>query len=476
MTPDDYARHDGLGLAALIAEGAVTAAEVVAAAIARVEARDPALNAVVLPAFEAALAEATDIGAGPFAGVPFVVKDLGCAQAGRRHTLGSRYLEHNVAEVDAELYRRYRRAGLIALGRTNTPEWGLNVATEPALFGPTRNPWNSDYSPGGSSGGTAAAVAARMVPLGHASDGGGSIRIPASCCGLFGLKPTRMRTPHGPVASEGWSGFASAHVLTRSVRDSAAALDATAGPDIGDPYAAPAVSGSYLAALDAPPGRLRIALVREPFDDLAVAADCLAAVEDAARLCAELGHVVVEARPAFDVAAFNQAKLAVIAANAAADIAEIGDLVSRPPAVDELEPATRLIVEAGAEVGASEMALAIRLIQRVSRVVGRFMVDHDLILTPTLARIPARIGALRTDVDSLDAFARSTRPYIAFTSLFNATGQPAMSVPLYWNAAGLPIGVQFAARFGDETTLFRLAAQLEQARPWAGRRPPDQDA
>jgi len=465
VTPVQYAARDGLGLAGLIRTGAVSAGEVMAAAIARAEAVNPALNAIVHAAYDEALAATP--GDGPFAGVPFVVKDLGCAQAGRPMTLGSRYLADFRAAEDSELWRRLAAAGVVAIGRTNAPEWGLSVTTEPALYGPTRNPWAAERSPGGSSGGTAAAVAAGIVPWGHANDGGGSIRIPASACGLFGLKPTRARTPAGPARSEGWCGMAIDHAITVSVRDSAALLDAVAGPEPGAPYAAPASARPFRDEVGAPPGRLRIALTAEPFDAVAVDPECVAAVEDAARLCAELGHEVVEARPDFDLAPYNTAKFVVVAANLAADLAEMALIRGRAPGPGELEPATRAIAGMSRMIDGAGLLAAIRRLQGVARSVGRFFTDFDVLLTPTLARPPAPLGTIRSDVEDLETLGRMHGPFIAFTALFNVTGQPAMSVPLHVSAEGLPIGVQFAGRFGDEATLFRLAAQLEEARPWA---------
>ncbi len=464
---------DAVGLAELVRKREVSARELLEAAIARVKALNPQLNAVPITMYDQAQA-ALDAGLpdGPLAGVPFLLKDLGAAYAGAPLTYGSRLFADFVPDQDAEIVLRYRRAGLVVFGRSNAPEMGLSYSTEPSLWGPTRNPWSLDHSPGGSSGGAAAAVAARIVPAAHATDGGGSIRAPASCCGVFGLKPTRGRTPAGPFAGEGWAGMSTFHVVTLSVRDSAALLDAAAGPDVGDPYWAPPPARPYAEEVGAAAGALRIAVSGEPVNDVAVAGDCIAAMERAAALCAELGHRVEQASPAYEREAVEPARTLVIAANVKAQIDQRAALRGRAVARDELEPTTWPLVEAGAKVAGSDYVAAVQTLHRVGRQVARFFLDYDVLLTPALAAPPVRIGVLDPRRYDIEAYYEAFGPFAAFLALSNVSGAPAMSVPLHWNDAGLPIGVQFVGRFGDEATLLRLAAQLEEAAPWAGRRPP----
>jgi amidase len=480
---DEYTRHDGLGLAALVRSGAVSAAELLETALARIDAHNPALNAVIRRRDEQVRAEARQVDpAAPFAGVPFLVKDLIATLAGEPTASGNRLLATLQMPRDSELVRRFRAAGVLIAGRTNTPEFGLTPYTEPELFGPTRNPWSLAHSPGGSSGGSAAAVAAGMVPLASGGDGGGSIRIPAACCGLFGLKPSRGTTPTGPAFGELWHGFAIEHVLSRSVRDSAAMLDATAGADPGAPYAAPAQARPFLDEVSAEPGRLRIAFAREPlFGHGAVHADCIAGLEATARLLESLGHHVEEAAPPLDRDACALAFATVIAGEARAEIEQIARLAQRKPKARDFEPATYLLGLLGRSTGAA------------ARSTAPFFARFDVLLTPTLATPPALTGALQPTATELRVMrlinalnagwllsalgiikqeAGRMFDYIPFTPLFNVTGQPAMSVPLHWNDAGLPIGMQFIGRLGDDATLIRLAGQLERARPWFERRAP----
>jgi amidase len=380
-------------------------------------------------------------------------------------------LRNYVPAYDSELVRRYKRAGLIVVGKTNTPEFGIPPTTEPIAYGATHNPWDLSRSAGGSSGGSGAAVAARMVPMAHGNDGGGSIRIPASCCGLFGLKPTRGRTPLGPDHGDLMSGLVCEHALTRSVRDSAVLLDATAGPDVGDPYYAPPQLRPFREEVGADPGRLRIAFSARAATGAAVHEECVRAVSDAAALCAELGHSVEEAAPVFDQVVLTRAFITVYAASAAMNVAAIereGLTVRR----EQFEPITWALHEMGTQVNAGAYLLALQDLQRVSRDVARFFATYDLLLTPVLAEPPLPLGTLDASWDDpLKGFFRAGE-LCPFTPIVNATGQPAMSVPLHWSANGLPVGSHFVARFGDEATLFRLAAQLEAARPWANRRAP----
>ncbi len=490
----EYTAYDGLGLAELIHNKQISAREAVVAALARIAALNPKLNAVVTSLTEAALAAAEKpLGTGPFAGVPFLLKDLNTPLAGVPMSNGSRYFQGFRPGQDSELVTRYKAAGTIILGKTNTPEFGLVPFTEPVANGPTRNPWNVEHTPGGSSGGAGAAVASRMVPLAHGNDGGGSLRIPASCCGVFSLKPTRARNPLGPEMGEHWHGATVDHVISRSVRDSAAMLDATQGIDVGAPYAAIPPSRPYLAEVGTPPGRLRIAFSTVPPIPAPVHPDCIAAAEDAARLCQSLGHHVEEARPEIDPEILVPAFLLVVAAETEAELMASVKRVGRPPKADDFEVPTRLLGLIGRQYSAPRLATAVRDLHRIARDVGRFFQTYDVMLTPTLGTPPVAIGALQPKgfeaamqklivsfnagfliraLGGIDKLSQRVFDFVPFTPLFNITGQPAMSVPLYWNAVNLPIGVQFAGRFGDEATLFRLAAELETARPWADRQPP----
>ena len=469
---NEYESYDALGLAELIRKGEVKPSEILEAAIARLEERNPKINAVVIPMIdEAREVAAGDLPDGPFRGVPFLLKDLHLLASGTRTSDGCRLFEDFVADHDSEIVARYRRAGLVIFGKSASPEFGLTTSTESKLFGQTRNPWNTDHTAGGSSGGAAAAVAAGIVPLANASDGGGSIRIPSSCCGLFGMKPTRARTPAGPDAGEGWSGMGAVHAVSRSVRDNAALLDATAGPDLGAPYWAPPPERPYLEEVGRPAGRLRIAFQSRSFNGVETHPECTAAVEEASRLCAELGHEVEETSLSIDTETFRQATGTIIAANLRANVEDRAATLGRDFGADDLEPVTYVTVVGAAETGAAEYARAIRVIHGVGRQVAGFLERYDVLLTPTMATPPLPLGVLSLSNPDLGEFLGNLLKTIAFTQLFNASGNPAMSVPLAWNAAGLPIGVQFAGRFGDEATLFRLAAQLEQARPWFDRLP-----
>ncbi|HUF89243.1 MAG TPA: amidase family protein [Gemmatimonadota bacterium] len=469
----DLACLDATTQADLVRRGEVTPLELIDAAIARIERGNPTLNAVVTPTFpkarETARGELPD---GPFRGVPFLLKDLSAAWKGVRMTSGSAFLADYAPPVDSVLVERYRAAGLVFLGKTNCPEFGFLPTTEPALHGPTRNPWDLDRSPGGSSGGSAAAVAAGMVPFAHGNDGGGSIRIPASCCGLVGLKPTRARVTHAPLVGDVMSGLVVAHALTRTVRDSAALLDATAGPAPGDPYRAPAPARPFLDEVGADSGRLRIAWSAANPIGATVDPDCVRAVEDAAALCESLGHDVVEAAPALDGELLYESFLAAWTAGHAWGIDAMARATGRSPEAGSFEPLTWALYRLGREVRAADYLLAITALQGIARQVAGFFAGHDVWLTPTLAEPPPPLGTF--DGDSTDALAvfRRASEFVPFTPLFNATGQPAISLPLHWSAAGLPIGVQFAGRFGDEAALIRLAAALEEARPWAERIPP----
>ena len=489
----EYSEYDGLGLAELVRRKEVAPTELVEAAIRAIEAIDPRLDAVVHKMYDQARQTAADpLPDGPFRGVPFLLKDLLNWVAGVPSTGGSRALRDFVADHDSELVRRFRAAGLVFVGRTNTPELGLMPVTEPALFGPTANPWDPARTPSGSSGGSAAAVAARMVPLASGSDGGGSIRTPASACGIFGLKPTRGRNPAGPFLGEIWHGAVAEHVLTRSVRDSAAMLDATAGPDVGAPYFAPPPARPFLDEVGAAPGTLRIAFTTASLLGRHVHRDCVDAVHQTAALLEDLGHQVTEAAPTLDREAFLRAYVTMICCETATELDEIA-AAAGPRKANHVELVTRVMARVGRATRADELSLCLRYLQREARRIAAFFETYDLLLSPTLAQPPLPTGALRPSpvettilraIDAagvgavlkrlpiIQALSAKVFDFSGYTAVFNVTGQPAMSVPLAWNDQGLPIGMHFAARYGDEATLFRLAAQLEAARPWAHRRPP----
>ena len=470
---DDVAHLDATAQAALVRQRAVQPSELVEAAIERIERLNPALNAVITPMYEEArVAAVGEIPAGPFAGVPFLLKDFLAEYAGVRFTEASAFLGEYVSTEDSELMRRFKRAGLLTVGKTNAPELALGAITEPERFGPTHNPWDTGRTPGGSSGGAGAAVAARMVPIAHGNDAGGSIRIPAACCGVFGLKPTRARVPLGPHYGDLFSGLVAENALTISVRDSATLLDATAGPMVGDPYWAPPAQRPFAEEVGSDPGPLRIGVMETAPLGTEIHADCVAAVRDAAALCAELGHHVEEAVPSYDERGLWLSFTNVMAAGFAWSIADLGRRMGRTPTAEDFEPLVWDFAERGRRLNAAEYLLALQDLQRHTRDVAEFFTRYDIWLTPTLGRPPVPTGELRyTEGDPIALRLRSA-VFVPFTYVSNATGQPAMSVPLFWNDAGLPIGTHFVGRFGDEATLFRLAGQLEAARPWAGRRPP----
>ena len=472
---DDLARLDAIGQAELVRQGEISAPELVDAAISRIDRLNPELNAVITPMFDQARqAVRGDLPAGPLSGVPFLLKDLGAVTwAGVRMASGTSLLRDNIPDHDSYLVQRYRQAGLIVLGKTNAPELGLLPLTEPRLFGPTRNPWSPDHTPGGSSGGSAAAVAAGMVPAAHGNDGGGSIRIPAACCGLFGLKPTRARSTLGPDCGESHGGVGVEHALTRSVRDSAALLDVIAGPAPGDPYCAPPPARPFVDEVGADPGALRIAFSTRAPRGSDVHPDCVQAVLNAAQLCEDLGHSVVEAAPAMDASQFEQMFLTVFASGLAAGVGNLAAQCGREVTEDDLEPVTWEFCQTGKACSASEYLRALDGLQAIARALAEFLGQYDLWLTPTLGQPPLPLGSVDLPRDRLmTEGTERILSFISFTPIANTCGVPAMSVPLHWSAEGLPIGTQFIAPYGDEATLFRLAAQLEEARPWAARLPP----
>lgn len=493
MDTEEYVTADGIALAATVAAGEVTAEELIDVALSRVDEFNGRLNAVVERRDARVRAEAHELARGPLAGVPFLVKDMDGVLAGEPNTASSRSLVSWRPTQDSELFARFRRAGLLIAGKTNCPEFGIVGVTESELRGPARNPWNLDHTPGGSSGGSAAAVAARIVPMAHAGDGGGSIRIPASCCGIFGLKPTRGRQPLGPYLSEGWDGYVVPGVVSVTVRDTAAALDATHGADAGAPYAEPAAPDSFREAATQDPGRLRVGFSTKAMLGSAMHPDCVAAVLDAVALLEDLGHEVVEVDLPLDAQVLARTYLTVVSAGVAMSIANTQAQTGNKPRADDFELTTWFLGQVGRELTAEEHARARATGFDLGRTIAATYEQHnlDVHLSATMAFPPVRVGelepshveraalaALRRASSGrvlrlvLDQLASQSLAKTPNTQVFNMTGQPAMSVPLFWNSQGLPIGVQFAGAFGDEVTLLRLATQLERARPWADRLPP----
>ncbi|SEQ19369.1 amidase [Solimonas aquatica] len=496
---DEYQQYDGLGLAQLVARGEVSPAELLDAALARAEAVNPKLNAIVIAMHEIARERAQEKLQGPFAGLPFLLKDIRQEYAGVSATLGCRGLRKARAERHAEMTQRWLKAGVVIFGRTNTPEFGSKAITESELWGPCRNPWHLDHTPGGSSGGAAAAVAAGIVPIAGANDGGGSIRIPAGHCGLFGLKPGRARNPGGPLQLDRMHGAVVDHVLTRSVRDSAAMLDATQGPELGSSFYIVPPERPYLEEVRSDPGRLRIGYCTRSPLETPVDPQAVQAVMHSARLLESLGHHVEEAEPQLDGRQLALDFLTMWFATCAASMAEIQRQTGCPDSDFELD--TRAMAAFGRALSARQYVEGQQRWALYSHQLAEFHARYDLLLTPTMAAPPARVGEIVTPVwqqtalrvvlalglerlllktDMLEQNARENLKWVPFTQLSNITGTPSMSVPLYFascrNAAGesyeLPLGVQFVAPPGGEGLLLRLAAQLEQAQPWAQRRPP----
>ncbi len=469
---DILGTRDMIGLAELVQRRKASPTELLEAAIARAEALNPRFNFLAQKHYDYARAAiAKGLPKGVFTGVPWLLKDLNTYMAGELTEQGSRYCKGSRATVTSELVRRHERAGLVIFGKTTVPEFGLTGTTESRATGLTRNPWNPEHTSGGSSGGASAAVAAGVVPGAHATDGGGSIRVPASCCGLFGLKPSRGRVPMGPPRTEGWGDMAVHHAVTWSVRDSAALLDATHGIERGSRYGAPTPERSFLEEVLRKPGRLRIALnVTTPLGT-PVDPECVAAVRDAAKLCESLGHHVEEAAPKVDHAALGRAVFTVISASIAADLRAREAATGIVAGPEMIETVTRAFYDMGMKTSGVDFAQANNDLQIAATTVADFMDNYDLLLSPTLASPPVKLGILGLSPANLNSYYKAVTEFGPFSALFNQTGQPSMSVPLAMSKAGLPIGVMFSARYGDEATLFRLAGQLERAAPWAGRRP-----
>ena len=472
MNFDEYRKLDGVALSSLIARREVTAAEVLETAIGRAEQVNPAINAVVWQQYDQARANVSGrLTAGPFAGVPFLIKDLSIYEKGVPASLGSRLYADFVPDHDSAYTARCKRAGLVIMGRSLSPEFGLSPSTEPVRFGPCRNPWNLDYSSGGSSGGAAAAVSAGILPFAHGTDGGGSIRTPAAHCGLFGLKPSRGRISFAPDAGEGWGGLACGHVISRSVRDSAVMLACTSGLEPGDPYAAPTPARPFAEAVGQTPRRLRIAMMRKDHRGIALHPECATAVDNAAKLCQSLGHIVEEAAPDIDLNALRPQSQILLCANVARTLGLRWKTLKRQPNPTDVEALTWSVYNRGLKITGAEYVEALAATHAAGRKLAAFLATYDVILTSTVAAPPPKLGYFDTNGD-IAVFRTRVTDYLSITPLYNATGTPAMTVPLHWTADGLPVGVHFGARYGEEATLLQLAAQLEQAQPWFDRVPP----
>jgi amidase len=469
----DYEQFDAVGLADLVRRGKVTPELLLEAAIERVEARNPQVNAVIMKLYDhGRRAIAAGLPDGPFRGVPFLMKDLTASLAGVPMTRGSKFFADSPpATADSEHAKRLKQAGLVIFGRTNTCEVGLSLTCEPQLYGPTRNPWDPSRISGGSSGGAAAAVGARMLPMAHATDGFGSIRAPAACCGVVGLKPTRARNTMAPYTGEGLGGLSAEHAVTLSVRDCAALLDATAGTGAGDPYTAPPANRPFLQEVATPPGRLRIAYTTVAPNGASVEAVSLNALRDAASLCGSLGHRVEEGNPGIEGAAVVPTFLTIAAANTVVNLSG-HPTAGRPPREDEVERVTWATARMGDRVSGADYVRAIHTAHRLGRQMAQFHSRYDILLTPGLATVPVKLGWIDMMLDDVEEYWRRVFALSPFTVWFNLTGQPAMMLPLARSESGLPVAVQLVARHGDEATLFRLAAQLETSRPWFDRKPP----
>lgn len=488
----EYENYDGLGLAELVKTKEVSPSELCETAIEKIEKFNPQFNCVVTKMYDQGRQAIQDtLPQGPFAGVPFLLKDK-TAYAGVPMTNGCKGYKDYVPDFDSELVKRYKKSGVVTLGKTNLPEFGLLGYTEPELHGATRNPWNSDHTPGGSSGGSSAAVAAGMVPFASGGDGGGSIRIPASCCGLFGLKPSRGRVPNGPEHSVLWQGAVAQHIISRSVRDSAAMLDATCGADRCAPYNIAEPVQQYMKEIEQAPGKLTIAMNTVSPVGMPVDPACVRAVEETARLLEKLGHNVEQAKPELDGRALAKTYMMMYFGEMTADIEQLETFLGRKVTLKDVELPTMTLAMLGKTYSAGHFVTQMRKWDETSRIMGDFHRKYDLYLTPTTAYPPAKIGELKPKSSEIvlmklanilklgkllaktgivDQMAIDSLSRTPFTQLANFTGQPAMSVPMFWTEDDLPCGVQFVAPFGDEATLFRLAAQLEKEKPWFDKRP-----
>lgn len=469
---DEFAALDALAQAELVAKKAVKPIELLEAAIARAEAANPTLNFLAHKLYDRARkAAGAPLPAGPLAGVPFLVKDLHIDIAGEPSGEGSRLFKGYVPTENSVVYDRFTAAGLNTFGKTTSPEFGLTVTTESTAYGVTRNPWHHGHSAGGSSGGAACAVAAGVVPIAQASDGGGSIRCPAAACGLFGLKPSRGRVPLGPHRTEGWFGLSVVGAVSRSVRDSAAILDAISGPELGSRYTAPTPQATFLSEVTRSPGKLRVALQRTPHSGTPVDPQVLRELDKAAKLLESLGHHVEEAMPSLDAAALGAGMGAMLAVSTRAEVMARLRALGRDSAGDDIENVTQMFVHVGERTTGEQVAAANQAFQDAAIAIARFMTRYDIILSPVFAAPPIEIGKLHLGIDSTQ-WTQVITAYSPFTGLYNQTGAPAMSLPLGWSDEGLPIGIMAAGRYGEEALLLRLAGQVEAAAPWADKRPP----
>lgn len=472
MNLAEYSQYDGLGLAELVRNKDVSPRELAQLLIEGCESVNPDINAAI-EIFDGKLNDLENAvpSNGPFSGVPFLLKDLGCCEAGRKQEMGSRFMADNIADHDSFLMTRFKQAGLINLGRTTTPEFALSSSTESVFTGATRNPWNLDLMAGGSSGGAAASVAAGIVPVAHASDGAGSIRIPASCCGLVGLKPSRGRITSGPDVGEPLFGLGVEFIVSRSVRDSAVMLDAVQGPGAGDPYVILQPERPYLDEIGAPTGKLRIAYASRPWSPFPVDPEISKAVESIAVKLEAMGHELIDDSPSYEYENYLNATLPFWCARMPSQLELHSKESGRPINLDYLEPVTLAFYEYGKRLTVSDLVSAYDSFNHIRREVGRFFQDYDLLLTPTLCLPPQPIGKYRQNNAGLDAieFFKLCDDSGQYLPLFNLTGQPAISLPLCQSEKGLPLGMQLAAHFGDEATLFRLASALEQEMPWIDR-------
>ncbi|HEY1059032.1 MAG TPA: amidase [Limnobacter sp.] len=489
----EFDQYDALGLAQLIAAGQVTPLELLEESIARTEKVNSRINAVIRPMYDISRKRGGEAFSGPFAGVPFLLKDLVASYAGVEMSSGSRFFKGFVPAQDSEYVRRFKQAGLNIFGKTNTPEFGITPSTEPELTGPSRNPWDPLRSPGGSSGGASAAVAAGIVPMASASDGGGSIRIPAACCGLFGLKPTRGRVPSGPEQADGWFGFIAEHVISRSVRDSAHMLDALQGNYPGQLLRTAPPADSYASALEKKPKKLRIAYSTDPALGESLHPDCKQGVLETVKLLEGMGHVCEEVKLPIQREEFIYAYSVLICAEMAATVAEGERLMGKTAKAADFEARTWALAKLGKSFSAGDVAKAMWTLDQFSRQWMTFFEPYDALLTSTLGDLPIHVGGLRPtaqELIELKALAylpigfiakqkdfvlkagRRIYNYCSQTIPANVTGQPSMSVPLHWNAQNIPVGMMFTGRWGEEDVLFNLAAQLEQAKPWFDRRAP----
>jgi amidase len=473
LTLSEYAEHDAMALADLVRRSEVSAPELLEIALEATALLNPQLNAITnVMADEARATASGTIPDGQFRGVPFLLKDILVSYAGVATNCGSRFFNGWTREFDSEILRRWKAAGLVVFGKTNTPEIGSNGSTEPVANGPTHNPWQLDHSTGGSSGGSVAAVAAGIVPAAHANDGGGSIRGPASCCGLVGMKPTRGRNPLGPDAGELWSGLVAEHVVTRSVRDSAALLDCTAGEDVGDPYFAPRPRRKFLDEVSIDPAPARIGFSPGTPAGQAAHSDCLEALAGAATLLEALGHHVEEAEPDHDRELTSEVFMGLFAAHNAYAIESGAALSGRTPSTENLERNNLYLLERGRRMSATDLLSVMAQMNGLTRRFAKFFDSYDVWLTPTMATPPPRLGHLYADMEDTELFFERLWTFNTANTIYNIAGNPAISVPLHWNENGLPIGVMLGAKSGREDLLYGLAGQLERAQPWWDRHPP----